>query len=157
MSSHLPEVDDEAFPFVVSVLPPAPDERFFQAYFRTQNELLNRKQRWVHLVDTRRVVRLPDARSRTIITDETEKMKPLSRVYNIGTATIFESALTRGIMTAIHWVSPPPHPFATVASVEEGLDYLNSCLMKAGLPVPSGMRVARVELAVRRLQQPTKT
>ena len=151
--TSLPYVSDEDFPFVISVMPVAPDEAFFKAYFVKQRELLARGKRWLHLVDIRLVTRLPDARARAVVSAETAALNELSARWNAGTATVIASPIVRGILTAIHWLSPPPHPFLNVASVEEGLTFLNGCAAAANIPVPIGMRAARVEAFLHRLQQ----
>jgi hypothetical protein len=148
-----PYVSDEDFPFVISVMPVAPDEAFFKAYFVKQRELLSRGKRWLHLVDIRLVTRLPDARARAVVSAETAALSDLSARFNAGTATVISSPIVRGILTAIHWLSPPPHPFLNVATVEEGLTFLSSCAAKAGVTVPTGMRAARVEAFLNRLKQ----
>ena len=148
-----PYVSDEDFPFVISVMPAAPDEAFFKTYFVKQRELLSRGRRWLHLVDIRLVTRLPDARARAVVSAETAALNDLSARWNAGTATVISSPIVRGILTAIHWLSPPPHPFLNVATVEEGLTFLTSCAAKAEVPVPIGMRAARVEAFLQRLKQ----
>jgi hypothetical protein len=134
-------------------MPVAPDEAFFKTYFVKQRELLSRGKRWVHLVDIRLVTRLPDARARAVVSAETAALNDLSARWNAGTATVISSPIVRGILTAIHWLSPPPHPFLNVATVDEGLTFLASCAAKAGVTVPVGMRAARVEAFLNRLKQ----
>src|SRR5688572_16754140 len=129
-------VSDEDFPFVISVMPTAPDEMFFKSYFVKQRELLARGTRWLHLVDIRQVTRLPDARARAVVSAETAALNDLSARLNVGTATVIASPLVRGILTAIHWLSPPPHPFLNVATVDDGLTFLNTCAVRAGIAVP---------------------
>jgi hypothetical protein len=144
----LREVDDEAWPFVVSVMPAVPDESFFRRYFQRQRAMFERKQRWVHLVDTRQVVKLPDPSVRHVITQHTDELTQLSRQYNVGTAVVISHALVRGIMTALHWVSPPRHPFAVVATPSEACEYLAECCRRAGMPPPTDMNETRVNATV---------
>src|SRR5262245_37424464 len=66
----LREVEDKTWPFVVSVIPPEPTEEFFAAFFVKQREILARKQLWVHLCDLRLVAKLPDARIRNMLAEE---------------------------------------------------------------------------------------
>lgn len=146
----LREVDDESWPFVVSVMPAVPDEAFFERYFKRQAAMFERKERWVHLVDTRAVVKLPDPKVRNVITRYTDELTPLSRRYNVGTAVVISHALVRGIMTALHWVSPPRHPFSVVATPGDAIEYLAQCCARAGMPRPALMNEARVDATVSR-------
>ena len=144
----LREVDDEGWPFVVSVMPAVPDERFFLRYFQRQRSMFERKQRWVHLVDTRAVVKLPDPRVRHVITQHTDELTQLSRQFNVGTAVVIAHALVRGIMTALHWVSPPRHPFSVVATPAEACEYLAQCCRRVGMTPPANMNETRVNATV---------
>jgi hypothetical protein len=147
----LPEVEDKVWPFVISIIPPDPSVEFFERYFAKQMELLQRKERWVHLVDIRLVVKLPDARVRYAVAEQTKKIEDLSTRYNIGTATVIKSSVVRGILTAIHWIMPPPHPFSNVATPQEGVDYLRGCLQKADMHVPSRMGADLVDIVQSRV------
>ena len=147
------EVDDRAWPFVVSVIPADPSEKFFTGYVAKQMELLQRKERWVHVVDVRPVVKLPDAKVRLLIAEHSKLMEELSAKYNAGTATIIKSSLVRGILTAIHWLRPPPHPFSNVATPHEAVEFLRSCMLKEGMHVPMRMSAEFVDLVVARATQ----
>jgi hypothetical protein len=142
----LPEVEDKVWPFVISVMPPELSVEFFDRYFAKQLELLNRKERWVHLVDGRLVSKLPGAHVRSKIAEHTKKIEDLSSRYNIGTATVIPSPIVRGMLTAIHWIVPPPHPFSNVGTPEEGVQWLRGCLQKADMHVPSRMCSDLVEI-----------
>jgi hypothetical protein len=151
----LPEVEDKVWPFVISIIPPDPSVAFFEVYFAKQMELANRKERWVHLVDVRLVEKLPDAKVRSAVASHTKKIEALSSSYNVGTATVIKSSVVRGILTAIHWMMPPPHPFSNVASPDEGIAYLRARLESAGIPVPSRMSADLVEAVQSRVAQET--
>jgi hypothetical protein len=147
----LPEVEDKVWPFVLSIIPPDPDVAFLDRYFAKQVELLNRKERWVHLVDIRLVVKLPDAKVRYAMAEHTKKIEEQSARYNIGTATVIKSSLVRGILTAIHWIVPPPHPFSSAATPAEGVEFLRSCLQRADMHVPTRMGADLVEIVQSRV------
>ena len=104
------EIEDGAWPFVISVIPPAPDEAFFGRFFAKQAALLARKEHWVHLCDIRMVTKLPDARIRNLIAERSRQLDPLSARYTVAAAVVIDNALVRGILTAIHWISRPPAP-----------------------------------------------
>jgi hypothetical protein len=147
----LPEVEDKVWPFVVSVIPPEPSVPFFDRYFKKQRELLDRREHWVHVVDCRLVAKLPDATVRHAVAQHSKAIEGLSAQYNIGTATVIKSSAVRGILTAIHWLMPPPHPFACVGTPTEGLDFLRTCLARRNLLSPARMTADLVELVTQRV------
>jgi hypothetical protein len=153
MGAALNEVEDKAWPFVISVVPPDASAEFFERYFVKLRALAGREQPWVHIVDIRQVVKLPDAKVRNLLAENSKLLDPLSKKYNLGTATLMKSALARGVLTAIHWINPPVYPWAVVATPEEGVEYLRGCLIKAGLPVPAQMSATLVEIVAQRVRK----
>jgi hypothetical protein len=144
-------VEDKAWPFVISVVSPDASAAFFERYFVKIIEIAERRQPWVHLVDIRQVVKLPDARVRNLLAENSKKLDPLSAKYNMGTATIISSTLARGVLTAIHWINPPAYPWLVPATPEEGVEYLRGQLIKAGMPVPAQMSATLVEIVAQRV------
>jgi hypothetical protein len=153
MVAALNEVEDKAWPFVISVVPPEANAEFFERYFVKMRAIAGREQQWVHLVDIRQVVRLPDAKVRNLLAENSKVLDPLSKKYNLGTATLMKSTLARGVLTAIHWINPPVYPWAVVGTPEEGVEYLRGCLLKAGLSVPAQMSATLVELVAQRVRR----
>jgi hypothetical protein len=147
----LREIEDNAWPFVISVIPPEPSEAFFERFFAKHRELLARKEPWVHLCDIRKVTKLPDARIRTMLAEESRKLDPLTARYTLGAATVIESALVRGILTAIYWINPPAAPSVVVATPHEGVEFLRTRLIKADVHVPTRMGADLVDLVAGRL------
>lgn len=147
------EVEARAWPFVITVLPATLSEDFTTRYFAKQAEFLQRAQPWVHLVDIRPLCRIPDARIRALIGEHTKRLEHLSARYNRGTALVLESPLARGVLTAIHWISPPTYRFASVATPAEGVEYLRTELRESGIPIPSEMGVSLVEQVAQRVHQ----
>lgn len=52
-----------------------------------------------------------------------------------GTAIICAGAFTRGIVTAVHWVSPPVYPFNIFSSRREGERWARSQLIARGVRI----------------------
>jgi hypothetical protein len=144
-------IEDKAWPFVVSVVEPQASAAFFERYFVRIIEIAERKEPWVHLVDIRQVVKLPDAKVRNLLAASSKKLDPLSARYNVGTATVISSTLARGVLTAIHWINPPAYPWSVSATPEDGVEYLRGCLVKAGLQAPAQMSATLVELVAARV------
>jgi hypothetical protein len=153
VTASLPEVEEKAWPFVISVIPPELTEEFFIRYFAKQTAILERKQGWAHLVDVRLVVKLPDAKVRTLMATNTKRLDAMSAKYNLGTALVLPSSLARGVLTAIHWLSPPTYPFVSVATPQEGVDYLRECLNRSNIMLPVGMGIDLVEIVSTRISR----
>lgn len=80
--------------------------------------LLNRREPFA-LINNLAGVRPPGATERRIISDCIAKRREDFLRYLCASAGVQPSALARGAMTAIQWVSPPPFPFKVFATVEE--------------------------------------
>lgn len=76
--------------------------------------------RFSTLVDSRAVVTVPDAAVRKRLADWQNDTREQIAKHNVFTATVTDSALVRGAMTAIHWIFRPPNEQVTVASYPEG-------------------------------------
>jgi hypothetical protein len=66
---------------------------------------------------------------------------------------VVNSAVVRGIITAVFWLRPPANPHHVVASVDEAVDRAASVLQQAGITVPAD-RIARARLLGSRQQRP---
>ena len=53
-----------------------------------------------------------------------------------GAVQVAQSALVRGAITAIQWVTPPPYPHAVVASWPEAIAWIGTQAAAAGLSLP---------------------
>jgi hypothetical protein len=51
----------------------------------------------------------------------------------LGSCIVLESAITRGALTAIHWLAPPAYPIAIVGTMPEGYAASARDMEKAGL------------------------
>lgn len=76
--------------------------------------------RFSTLVDSRAVVTVPDAAVRKRLADWQNDTREQIAEHNVFTATVTDSALVRGAMTAIHWIFRPPNEQVMVASYAEG-------------------------------------
>src|SRR5205085_2172411 len=58
-----------------------------------------------------------------------------SRTLCVGAASVLESALSRGALTALMWLWTPPMPLRACATADEGLDYCLGRLEAEGVPL----------------------
>jgi hypothetical protein len=62
------------------------------------------------------------------------------RKNSLGVALVLDSPLMRGLLRAILWLQPMPQPHTVVATVEEGLAWVEKRLATAGLKIPEAAR-----------------
>lgn len=59
---------------------------------------------------------------------------------------VVNSAVVRGIITAVAWLKPPANPQYVTASMQDAIDYAMSTLRGAGVEVPRSLGVSAVNL-----------
>jgi hypothetical protein len=134
----------ELFPLVVIDMPAHFALDDLASFTQTIEALYARKERFATLVDSRLVKGMPDAAVRKRLGDWQNETKHLIAKHNVFTATVIESAVVRGAMTAIHWVFRPPNEQVTVGSYDEGFRGCIEALRRDGLTLPPALeRVAR--------------
>ncbi len=112
-----------------------------------------------YLAETERSLYGPESRKRVLIQDARNagqspptqrKMqaewlkKHEARLRNIalGTAFVIDSALVRGILTAILWLQPLPMPHEVCGTIEEALDWADKRLKENNIEAPPNARIA---------------
>lgn len=149
----LPDVDDSLWPLVVSVLPPQVTPRWVDRFFQKQDELLDRAQDWLHIVDSRSVTSMPCSETRTNLAKHLKRTGERSTRYTKGTALLHASSLMRGIVTALHWIQPPAYAFANVSTTQEAMEYLTGCAQKNAIVLPSTANLQQVDGILERINQ----
>lgn len=102
---------------------------------RAQEEIFQRRERYVSLTDTTAVDGLPDARVRASIGQWLKTIEERAKRYQVANALVIASPLTRGALTAVHWLAPPPVPTTVCATLMEGARYLEEHARQARLDV----------------------
>ncbi|WP_434047306.1 MULTISPECIES: hypothetical protein [Sorangium] len=107
--SH-PWVDDSESPLLIFTLPEHLDDHLFT---RLHHELCAfceaTAEPYALVIDGRRV-RGISAKQRQLVADTDRRLLHIDRIYNAGQAYVIGSALLRGALTAIRWLSPPVFP-----------------------------------------------
>ena len=107
------------WPFVVTTIIESMDEAETADYLAAFiNDVVNRRAPFVSIVDARRMTSAPSAKVRRMIADWEQANGDRGSRYNRGVAFVTESALIRGAMTALHWISPPKVPTTYHATME---------------------------------------
>lgn len=96
------------WPLVVIDLPTA-DRATYEAIFtEVERRVFAKRQPYVIVTDTRRVSAIPTADVRKYMADWMKQHEKDNT--SLGSATIVESSLVRGALTALYWLFEPPTP-----------------------------------------------
>jgi hypothetical protein len=131
------DVDCSKWPLVIATCPHELNLDSIGTLTRAFDECFARRERFALITDTRPLTRLPDAIWRRTLGDWLNE--PVFRLrtgrYNVGSATIFTSRLTRSTMTAILWVWKPPAPQFAASNMVEAADWCCDMLTRAKVPM----------------------
>lgn len=105
--------------------------------------LYARGGRFSTLVDSRAIATVPDAAVRKRLADWQNDTRHQIQKHNVFTATVTDSALVRGAMTAIHWVFRPPNEQVMVATYPEGFRRCIAALEADGVVFPPALSKVR--------------
>jgi hypothetical protein len=128
--------DESAWPLVVSVCPASLAKDSAVAIADEFERILAKKDRFALIVDTTPVKSVPDAAWRKAITawanDPEIRLK--TERYNVGTALIMPSPLSRGIYTALGWIWKPASPQHASSTMADAVGWCSDALVNAGVP-----------------------
>lgn len=118
------DVDESRWPLVVIRWPAgAISDADIDAFLEASMAQLARGERFGSLHDGVRASGL-DGKQRKRMSDHVNRNRGLLERWHVAAAIVASSAVVRGMITAINWVSPPPFPqrqFATRAEAEAWL------------------------------------
>src|SRR5260221_2179505 len=134
----LVEVDDAAWPFLITRMPQALDAPAIDSMFEGFDRVLRRHERFATLVDTSALTKFPDARERTRIGEYMKARTMAEAAYNLGNAIVIASAPARTVLTAINWIRRPVTPQFIVGTFWEGIEWCATRLTGAGLDPAAG-------------------
>lgn len=127
--------DEMHWPIVIVRYPGKLDQADFDRHIAKVESYLKRDQPFALLNDSRGAG-APNAGQRQAIAKVYDDHEPAVKKYWRGTAVVFDSPLIAGVLTAISWLRPPPHPFKAFTQYDEGMSWLN------GLFDPNSQRIA---------------
>lgn len=129
-------LDVSRFPLVVTRFPPTWDDDQIQAYFAAVTRLHEREERFVHLTDLSAAEDMSSAAMRRRAAEFMAKERERSGRLCVAACQVSNSAVIRGAMRAIHWITPPPHKNAVFATFDEAVRWCLDEARAAGLAVP---------------------
>jgi predicted Zn-ribbon and HTH transcriptional regulator len=86
---------------------------------------------YAYVYDGTGIVQMPSS-CRKLQAEWINEHRMVIRSLNRGCGFAFASALTRGLLTAVHWLSPPPYPHAIFAVRGEAIRWCIDQLVGAG-------------------------
>jgi hypothetical protein len=99
--------------------------------FERFEELFQRRERYVVIVDTTLAHNSPTAKERKLIADWTKRTEAQVERWSLGCAVVFKSAIIRGSLTALAWVMPPARPLIYLATAAEAGEWCLERLREA--------------------------
>jgi hypothetical protein len=127
--------DVSGFPIVVSHWAKDVDIAEINDYFDQLDVVIDRavaqKQRYVSISVGGSNL---SAALRKVVAERSSKIPPERAVYNVASYVVLESAILRGTLTALKWISSNMENVYPVATVEEGLRRGRAALLDSPRP-----------------------
>lgn len=126
-------VDDSRFPLMTVTFTGATSDAQFEVYLtaltRTTHRALREKRRVAFVMDSRKVSTTPPSQRR-LMGDWMKKNDEATRATCAGFAFVMESAIQRGLLTAVLWIHPLPAPHLICASLGDAAAWCREQLAK---------------------------
>jgi len=115
---------------VVIMRPPAQLMRDddFQAYLEWMERYVTTRRIPYAVVNDARLAPPPSANQRKMVAAQMQRLDAYTREYCKGATFVFESALMRGIMTAIFWITKPGYPTEVFGDVGSAVEWCQAQL-----------------------------
>jgi hypothetical protein len=134
-------LDTTDWPIVLHELP---EERvpelvmaeFFAHHEKVMRESYSAREKSYHVIDLTRVREIPNAIGRKQSAEFVKRTHGLMQATSLGTGFVAPSAFTRGLMTAIFWLTTPPVPNAFFATRDQAYQHAVRVLDAAGVLLP---------------------
>lgn len=128
--------DVSMWPMVVLSMPPVTIDDDFVYMRECYEHVFSASGRHALIVDTTKIVRVPDASMRRQMKEFEDSRRPIIRDKNIGSAIIIQNGLVRGGYTALRWISPQPAPNKAFPTMEAAARWCVKGIEKDGQVVP---------------------
>lgn len=110
--------DVSMWPLVVLTMPPVTIDDDVTYMRECYEHVFAAPGRHALIVDTTKIVRVPDATMRRQMKEFEDSKRPIIRDKNIGSAIVIQNAVVRGAYTALRWISPQPAPNKAFPTME---------------------------------------
>lgn len=132
------DLDESRFPLVVMTIQGELLDEDYEEMFSRFDQLNRLGKRYVMVTDIRGVTKVADAKRRKWIA---ERMKSMEETYghlSAGSVMIIESALVRGSLTALQWLTGKKDREVWVGTMHAALYEAQKLALSAGLKIPIG-------------------
>lgn len=123
-------IEAAAFPLVIVRWQGINSDAEVAAYLSAMTEVVRRPQRKVIIYDALQAA-IPTSTHRRMQGEWLKQNQSVIERLGAGTAFVLESAIMRGALTAVFWISPVPNGHVVTASVEEALAWARARLHDA--------------------------
>jgi hypothetical protein len=130
------EIRIDLFPLVLTFLRGKVSDTDLDPFFLGFEEVYARKSPFVVISDLREVTAVPEAPTRRRIAEWSKAQEARTIQYHLGTVMIVRSAVVRGALTAINWLTRPITPQLVYTDPREGAAWCLETLRLRGLGVP---------------------
>jgi hypothetical protein len=125
----------DIWPLIVIEAPAHATFESIEWFCARQDEILGRRELFASIQDMRSMRGMVDAKSRRAIADWAKARDAEIRRWQVASATVTDSAIARGIITAVHWLSKPPIPHDVTGSMRVATDFVVDHLKQGGVPI----------------------
>lgn len=108
--------------------------------FEQWQRLLDRRQTFIAITDTRAIQERGSPKQRALIADWTRSIAPMVSRYSKGHAVVVQNGLIRGALTAINWLHKTPVPEAYFTQLGDAVDWCIERLETEKIPVSPSLR-----------------
>jgi hypothetical protein len=142
------EFYEGAWPLLVHVSPKSYDRASLDLMQTSFERYFERGQKYALITCSPRGSHPPGAQERKAIAEwaNSPRIREYSRLFCVGSASVVDSALMRGALTAMMWIWTPASPHKAVATLDEAFDYTLEKLENGAVPLPRGPNALRVEI-----------
>ena len=130
------ELRIDLFPLVITSIRGPVLDRDLDHIFERFEEVYAKKSSFVVLSDLRQVSAVPEAPTRRRIAEWSKAQEDRTRAYHLGTAMIVRSAVVRGALTAVNWLTRPITPQPVYTDPRDGAEWCLATLRAQGLGIP---------------------
>ncbi len=125
----------DLWPVLLVEAPPKQTLESVEWFCARMDEVFARRERFATVFDMRGTSVMLDAKARKSMGDWMKDRDVDLKRWVVAAATVTDSALVRGVITAIHWIWKPSSPEIVTGDVREGFDFVIGELRKKGVPI----------------------
>ena len=134
ISSPHPWLDTTRAPVYVACIPQRVHDADLIAHFQAVEAFLReRPERYAYVSDVS-FVQSATATQRRIVADADKRLQDFDKQWLAGMAIVAKSALMRGAVTAVYWLSPPVYPYRVFSNLTEAIVWARNQLERPSKP-----------------------